>query len=64
MVALTGLEHILLKGKEESIEENPYVQKIEESGLIDKLEALQEHGNKEVYQKALRVLDLYDTETQ
>ena len=59
LVALEGLEAILRTGETENSETNPYATRMEEKGIIDYIEKLQEHPNDQVYQKALGILETY-----
>ncbi|GBF97449.1 importin alpha [Raphidocelis subcapitata] len=63
-VALEGLENILKAG--EVIAKapggsgtNPYAQLVEDAEGLDKIEALQEHTNEELYEKAVSILENY-----
>ncbi|CDF39856.1 Predicted protein [Chondrus crispus] len=62
-VALEGLENILRKGQRErdttGAEYNDYARAIEAVGGLDKIEALQHHSNEEVYEKAVRLLEVF-----
>lgn len=62
-VALEGLENILRKGQKEKdtsgAEYNDYARAIEAVGGLDKIEALQQHSNQEVYEKAVRLLEVF-----
>lgn len=65
-VALTGLTNILKYGEQESRENpvatgghNPYAVMIEECYGLDKIEALQNHDNEELYQKAFSLIEKY-----
>eukprot|EP00301_Raphidiophrys_heterophryoidea_P025238 c8426_g1_i1.p1 GENE.c8426_g1_i1~~c8426_g1_i1.p1 ORF type:complete len:552 (-),score=126.92 c8426_g1_i1:1835-3490(-) len=62
-VALEGLENILRAGEEvrmqENLDTNPYTEYIEAADGLDKIEALQNHSNKEIYQKAHAILETY-----
>jgi len=62
VVALEGLENILKLGKAE-VElqggENRFSLQMEQCGGLDLLELLQEHMNKEIYQKALDMITAY-----
>ncbi|KAG8238910.1 hypothetical protein J437_LFUL000747 [Ladona fulva] len=61
-VALNGLEHILRSGDQEAKAHsgvNPYAVLIEECYGLDKIEFLQSHENKEIYQKAFNLIAQY-----
>lgn len=62
-VALEGLENILRVGQKEkdtsNAEYNEYARMIEAAGGLDKIEALQSHSNQEVYEKAVRILEVF-----
>lgn len=62
-VALEGLENILRVGQKEKdasgAEYNDYARSIESVGGLDKIEGLQHHSNQEVYEKALRILEVF-----
>lgn len=62
-VALEGLENILRVGQKErdtnAAEFNEYAQSIEAVGGLDKIESLQQHSNQEVYEKAVRILEVF-----
>lgn len=62
-VALEGLENILRVGQKEKdtsgAEYNDYARAIEAVGGLDKIEALQQHSNQEVYEKAVRILEVF-----
>ena len=62
-VALEGLENILRVGQREKdtsgAEYNEYARTIEAVEGLDKIEALQHHTNQEVYEKALRILEVF-----
>lgn len=62
-VALEGLENILRVGQKEKdasgAEYNEYARSIESVGGLDKIEGLQHHSNQEVYEKALRILEVF-----
>lgn len=72
-VALEGLENILKVGQEleneirtaddETGSLNPYAILIDEAEGLDKIEALQNHSNEDIYEKAVTLLETYfDTE--
>lgn len=62
-VALEGLENILRVGQKEKdasgAEYNEYSQTIEAVGGLDKIEQLQQHSNQDVYEKAVRILEVF-----
>lgn len=62
-VALEGLENILRVGQKEKdtcgAEYNDYARAIEAVGGLDKIESLQQHSNQEVYEKAVRILEVF-----
>lgn len=62
-VALEGLENILRVGQKEKdtsgAEFNDYARAIEAVGGLDRIEALQQHSNQEVYEKAVRILEVF-----
>ena len=62
-VALEGLENILRVGQKEkdatNAEFNEYCRTIEAVGGLDKIEALQQHTNQDVYEKAVRILEVF-----
>lgn len=62
-VALEGLENILRVGQKEKdtsgAEYNDYARAIEAVGGLDKIEALQQHSNQEVYEKSVRLLEVF-----
>ncbi|KAL6749504.1 importin alpha [Haematococcus lacustris] len=63
-VALEGLENILkigeqLKKMPGSSGINPYAQLIEDADGLDKVEALQDHPNEDLYEKAVHILEAY-----
>lgn len=62
-VALEGLENILRVGQKEKdamgAEYNVYSRAIESVGGLDKIESLQQHSNQEVYEKAVRILEVF-----
>ena len=61
--SMQGLENILKFGQttqaEQSLEENPQAQVIESVGGLDRLDALQQHADYAIYNKALDILELY-----
>merc|ERR1711920_121834 len=62
-VALDAIENILRVGKqtasENGLSENPVVALVEQAGGLERIEALQEDPNEDVYQKAMRMLETY-----
>eukprot|EP00877_Chromochloris_zofingiensis_P007919 jgi/Chrzof1/3380/Cz12g23090.t1 len=63
-VALEGLENILKVGQQlrklpGSNGQNPFAQLVEDADGLDKIEALQEHQNEDLYEKAVYLLDNY-----
>ncbi|RUS88384.1 hypothetical protein EGW08_003840 [Elysia chlorotica] len=61
-VALNGLENILRLGETEAKQGNgvnPYAVMIEECYGLDKIEFLQSHENREIYQKAFDIIERY-----
>ena len=62
-VALEGLENILKVGesamREKVLPENPTAQHIENCGGLDKIDALQQHEDVGIYEKALKILERY-----
>lgn len=62
-VALEGLENILRAGDElrvrNNLESNPYAEFIEACHGLDKIEALQNHSNRDIYEKARSILEQY-----
>merc|ERR1711972_619284 len=62
-VALDALENILKVGQQKQMEnglaENPVVALVEQADALQRIEALQEDPNEEVYQKAVRMLETY-----
>ncbi|XP_077302768.1 importin subunit alpha-1-like [Arctopsyche grandis] len=63
MVVLDGLSS-LLKQAEAHGELDALCLSIEEDGGLDKLEALQQHENEEIYKKTLHILDTYFSEDE
>jgi hypothetical protein len=62
MVAMEAVENILRVGRSDANKEsgnNKFAEAVEESGGLDKLEALQRHDNEEIYEKALKILKAY-----
>lgn len=62
-VALEGLENILRVGQKDKdatgADYNEYSRAIESVGGLDKIEGLQQHSNQEVYEKAVRILEVF-----
>jgi len=62
-VALEGLENILRAGEEirmqNNLDSNPYAEFVESANGLDKIEALQNHSNKDIYEKAHLILETY-----
>ncbi|KDD73677.1 hypothetical protein H632_c1936p0 [Helicosporidium sp. ATCC 50920] len=63
-VALEGLENILKVGESERElggpgAVNPYAQMVDEADGLDKIESLQSHGNEDIYEKAVTLLETY-----
>lgn len=62
-VSLECLENILKVGKmkqqEQGLPENPFATMIEQCEGLQKIEALQEDPNEDVYQKAMKILESY-----
>nr|KAG5704948.1 hypothetical protein BaRGS_022790 [Batillaria attramentaria] len=61
-VALNGLENILRLGDQDSKHNNginPYAVMIEECYGLDKIEFLQGHENREIYQKSFDIIERY-----
>ncbi|CAG5128750.1 unnamed protein product [Candidula unifasciata] len=61
-VALNGLENILRLGETDAKQGNgvnPYAVMIEECYGLDKIEFLQSHENREIYQKAFDIIERY-----
>jgi HEAT repeat protein len=61
LVALEGLENLLKVGEKDSKDSgtNEYVLAIEEHRGVDNIEALQNHPNNEIYEKAVSILETY-----
>ncbi|CAH2101709.1 unnamed protein product [Euphydryas editha] len=57
-VVLDGLTH-LLQAAMKFGQVEPLCIKLEEIGALDRIEALQEHENEQIYKKALHILDTY-----
>ena len=62
LVCLESLKNILRVGRDPIRfgEKNPFIERIEESGAIGKLEALQTHRDGEIYQRAVTILEHID----
>ena len=58
-VALEGLENILKSGGLSGSDENPYVLDVEKSGGLDKLDNLQDHESNDIYEHAVKILEVY-----
>jgi len=61
-VALEGLENILKVGEKEAKStggSNQFATLIEESEGLDKIEQLQNHQNNDIYEKAVKILEVY-----
>lgn len=61
-VALEGLENLLRVGEKEAKSGsmiNPYAQLIEECDGLSKIEELQNHQNNDIYEKAVKILEVY-----
>eukprot|EP00425_Heterocapsa_triquetra_P028587 CAMPEP_0195101888 /NCGR_PEP_ID=MMETSP0448-20130528/65381_1 /TAXON_ID=66468 /ORGANISM="Heterocapsa triquestra, Strain CCMP 448" /LENGTH=532 /DNA_ID=CAMNT_0040137281 /DNA_START=79 /DNA_END=1674 /DNA_ORIENTATION=- len=62
-VALEALENILKVGKqkqqEQGLQDNPFAMLVEQADGLQKIEALQEDPNEDVYQKVLKILESY-----
>jgi len=62
-VALEALENILKVGKdkqqENGLADNPVATRVEQADGLQKIEALQEDPNEDVYQKAMKILENY-----
>jgi len=60
-VALEGLENILKMGQQVEAQsgENTYATYIDGEGGLDKIEALQNHAQTEVYEKAMKIIQKY-----
>jgi HEAT repeat protein len=56
MVALDALEAVLKTGE---VENNEYAAMIDEAEGLDKIEALQEHENVDIYEKAVHIIEAY-----
>ncbi|KAL8139160.1 hypothetical protein V2J09_005161 [Rumex salicifolius] len=68
-VCLEGLENILKAGESEKItgnagDVNPYAQMIEDADGLEKIENLQSHDNNEIYEKAVKLLEIYWVEDE
>ncbi|XP_055325361.1 importin subunit alpha-7 isoform X2 [Sitodiplosis mosellana] len=58
-VALNGLENILKAGDLDKTKPNPYAVLIEECYGLDKIEFLQSHNIRDIYQKAFCIIEQY-----
>jgi len=61
-VALNGLDNILKLGQNDSRlngTANPYALRIEECGGLDKIEYLQGHQKKRIYNKTFQIIETY-----
>nr|XP_054753768.1 importin subunit alpha-7-like [Lytechinus pictus] len=61
-VALNGLDNVLKLGKSDSKDTgtpNKYALLVEECGGLDKIEFLQSHENREIYQRAFEIIEHY-----
>merc|ERR1712203_211452 len=62
-VALEAIENILKVGKqkqqEQGLADNPFAMLVEQADGLQKIEALQEDPNEDVYQKAMKILENY-----
>ncbi|GHP07012.1 inositol monophosphatase 1 [Pycnococcus provasolii] len=62
-VALEGLENILRIGEEDKragiMDQNPFVQEIDQVGGLDLIEQLQNHPNNDIYDKCVKLLETY-----
>jgi len=61
-VALEGLENILKVGEKDAKQTggiNQYATLIEEAEGLDKIEQLQNHQNNDIYEKAVKILEVY-----
>merc|ERR1712060_614225 len=62
-VALEAIENILKVGKqkqqEQALADNPFAMLVEQADGLQKIEALQEDPNEDVYQKAMKILENY-----
>jgi len=61
LVSLGGLEMILIAGEvDKNLRDvNCYSQMIEDAEGLEKIENLQHHGNNEIYEKAVKILQTY-----
>jgi len=57
LVGLEALDNILKVGETATF--NPYASQIEECSGLDRLEILQNHNHKDVYEKATNLLETY-----
>ena len=60
-VSLEGISYALKKGLAlpPVNGDNPFVLAVENSGLLDKIEELQNHSNKKIYDKCMWILSTY-----
>jgi hypothetical protein len=62
MISLEAIENILRMGQHDAGAtggENKYIVKVEECGGLDTLEHLQRHGNDDVYEKSVKLIQRY-----
>jgi len=62
MVVLEAIENILRVGKSDAVTcntPNRFCEQVEECGGLDKLEEMQRHGDRDIYDKAVRILRNY-----
>jgi hypothetical protein len=62
LVCMEAIENVLKVGQKDAeteAGENKYTVKVEECGGLDTLEHLQRHGNDDVYDKAVKMIQLY-----
>jgi len=61
-VALEGLENILKVGEQDAKNHagvNQHANFVQEAGGLDKIDLLQRHENMEIYDKAIKILEMY-----
>ncbi|CAD8065921.1 unnamed protein product [Paramecium sonneborni] len=58
-VVLEAIFNVLKRGDQDFKEDNYYLTKLEEMGVISKIEQLQKHQNQGVYQKCFNILEQY-----
>ncbi len=60
-VALEGIDNVLKVGKEHFTQsgENQFALMFEQEGGLDKLEELQYHANHQIYDRVIKILELY-----